>query len=123
MSGRSKEIKEKLHHIRCVLGIVGDQETVNMAADLEDLIIQESERVEELEDARNDEYETYTNNLKILKKENQRYKQALLVIESGESVLFTPYNEKLWKVLNIAREALKGETEKHDTITRDNKYI
>lgn len=46
---RSEKIEEYLHHIRGVLGIVGDQDTVNMAGELAELIDEQAERVQELE--------------------------------------------------------------------------
>ena len=114
-----KEIKIELTELKDQWN-QGHVKNANYAFDIADNLIK---RVEELEnkikilEKENNEltgiggmWMSARNKLEQSQEQNQRYKQALEEIESGESVLFAPYDEKLWIVFDIVREALKGES-------------
>ena len=103
-----EEIKEKLNHIRGVLGLVGDQDTVNMAADLDVLIDEQAGQVQELEE-QNKDYSEFLDNLigRLYEYENQiiRYREAIK--EASEIIKSLPRTYGKSRLSSVLVEALE----------------
>lgn len=101
MSEQLEKIKEHLHQIRSVLGLVGDQFTVNRAGDLEVLIDELAERVDKQEIRINN----LTFDLAVSRTQNKRYREALEALSDLDHI------EKCLdeEVIQVARKALEGD--------------
>lgn len=100
----SKErLEECLHHIRGVLGLVGDQDTVNLAGELAELIDEQAERVQELR-----MFQKHTESLASvvadLEQQNKRYREVLERISKHDA-----YEIDIFVAGKMADEALEGD--------------
>ena len=112
-----EEIKEKLNHIRGVLGLVGDQDTVNMAADLDVLIDEQTEREEELERelerikvkyrVTKESHYNCSKSTSELEQQNEQYRESLRRVREELLGLSEGRDVRPFKIYGIVTEALE----------------